>query len=51
MDINPAYGHFTSNTDEDASLEYEVVDPQCRQIKTDDIMIVRNPAYAETKFT
>ena len=50
MDVNPAYGNFTSNT-EDASLEYEVVEPQCRQIKTDDIMIVRNPAYAETKFT
>ena len=51
MDVNPAYDDFTSNTDEDASLEYEVMEPQCRQIKTDDITMVRNPAYAETKFT
>ena len=49
MDVNPAYGDFASNcvkTDE----EYEVVDIQSRQIKTDDIEIIRNPAYAETKF-
>ena len=53
MDVNPAYGNFTNNTiktDEDTGLEYEVVDIQARQVKTDDIKIVKNPAYAETKF-
>ena len=54
MDVNPAYGDFTNNsiiTDEDTGLEYEVVDPQTRRVKTDNnITMVRNPAYAETKF-
>ena len=53
MDINPAYGDFTNNTiktDEDMDQEYEVVDTQTRQVKTDDVKIVTNPAYAETKF-
>lgn len=51
MDVNPAYGDVTNNTDDNASLEYEDMEPQLRQIKTDDITMVRNPAYAETKFT
>ena len=53
MDVNPAYGDFTNNTiktDEDMDQEYEVMDTQTRQVKTDDVKIVTNPAYAETKF-
>ena len=53
MDVNPAYGDFTNNTiktDEDMDQEYEVMDIQTRQVKTDDVKIVTNPAYAETKF-
>ena len=53
MDINPAYGDFTSDsikTDEDTGLDYEVMDTQARQVKTDDIEMVTNPAYAETNF-
>ena len=52
MDINPAYEEATNKSvkaNEDA--EYETVDSQCRQIKTDDIKMAKNPAYAETKFT
>ena len=51
MDINPAYEEATNKSvkaNEDA--EYETVDSQCRQIKTDDIKMAKNPAYAETKF-
>ena len=53
MNVNPAYGDFTNNTatnDKDTDQEYEVVDAQTRRAKTDDIKIVTNPAYAETKF-
>ena len=51
MDVNPAYGDFTNNTIKiNEDTEYEVVDIQTRQVKTDDIKIVTNPAYAETKF-
>ena len=53
MDVNPAYGDFTNNTiktDENMDREYEAVDTQTRQVKTDDVKIVTNPAYAETKF-
>ena len=53
MDVNPAYSDFTNNTitnDEDTDLEYEVVDAQTRRVKTDDVKVVANPAYAETKF-
>ena len=50
MDLNPAYGDFARNSVKTDEEEYEVVDIQSRQIKTDDITIVRNPAYAETKF-
>ena len=53
MDVNPAYGDFTNNTiksDEDTGLEYEVVDTQTKQVKTDDVKMVTNPAYAETHF-
>ena len=51
MDIYPAYEEATNKSvkaNEDA--EYETVDLQCRQIKTDDIKMAKNPAYAETKF-
>ena len=53
MDVNPAYGNFTSNTiktDEDMDQEYEAVDTQTRRVKADDIKMDKNPAYAETKF-
>ena len=52
MDTNPAYSVFTNNStkDEDKGLEYEIVDSPSRQIKTDDIKMDENPAYAETKF-
>ena len=53
MDVNPAYGDFTNNTiktDENMDREYEAVDTQTRRVKTDDVKIVTNPAYAETKF-
>ena len=53
MDVNPAYDDITNNTiktDEDMDQEYEVMDTQTRQVKTDDVKIVTNPAYAETKF-
>ena len=53
MDVNPAYGDFTKNTiktDENMDREYEAVDTQTRRVKTDDVKIVTNPAYAETKF-
>ena len=51
MDVNPAYGDFASNSVKTDEEEYEVVDTQSRQIKTeDDIEMIRNPAYAETKF-
>ena len=43
MDANPAYGVTNKNIethDEDTDLEYEVMDSQPRQIKTDDITIV-----------
>ena len=52
MDINPAYEEATNRSvkaNEDA--EYETVDSQCRQIKTDDVEMAKNPAYAETNFT
>ena len=55
LEANRAYDegiHFadqTINAGNDA--EYEVVDTQSRQIKTDDINMVKNPAYAETTFT
>ena len=52
MDIYPAYEEATNKSvkaNEDA--EYETVDSQCRQIKTDDVEMAKNPAYAETKFT
>ena len=52
MDVNPAYGtgaYFTNKGTED--VEYEVVDSQSRQMKTDKIKMDINPAYAETKFT
>ena len=55
LEANPAYGEgirFASQTIKaDNDAEYEVVDTQSRQIKTDDIKLVKNPAYAETKFT
>ena len=53
MAVNPAYSDFTNNTitnDEDTDLEYEVMDAQTSQVKTDDVKTVTNPAYAETKF-
>ena len=53
VDVNPAYGDFTNNTitnDENTDQEYEIVDAQTIQVKTDDVKIVTNPAYAETKF-
>ena len=31
--------------------EYENLDPQFKQITTDDIKMDTNPAYAEAKFT
>lgn len=49
MDTNPANKSVKKH--EDTNLEYEVVDSQSRQIKTDDIALVKNPAYVETKFT
>ena len=53
LGANPAYGEgITDKTIKAGNdAEYEVVDTQSRQIKTDDIKLVKNPAYAETKFT
>ena len=55
LDANPAYGEGMRFADKTIKAgndaEYEVVDTQSRQIKTDDIKLVKNPAYAETKFT
>ena len=55
LEANPAYGegiHFADKTIKAGNdAEYEVVDTQSRQIKTDDIKLVKNPAYAETTFT
>ena len=54
MDTNPDYSEITNNntkTDEDNGPEYATVDLQSRQIKTDDIKMDKNPAYAETKLT
>jgi len=54
MDENPAYDKGTLFTNESSKtnedVEYEVVNPQSRQTKTDDIKMVENPAYAETRF-
>jgi len=59
IDENPVYGKGTlfnnecikANEDvEYEVVEYEVVDPQPRQIKTDDIKMDKNPAYVETRF-
>ena len=50
---DPAYSvctNITIKTDEDTDLEYIVEDTQTWQVKTDDIEIFKNPAYAETKF-
>ena len=50
---DPAYSVFTNitiKTDKDTDLEYKVEDTQTRQVKTDDIEIVKNPAHSETKF-
>ena len=57
MNVNPTYSDLTNNTynnvnvDEDTGLDYAVVEPRSRHIKTDGITMVGNPAYAETKFT
>ena len=55
LEANPAYDqgiHFADQTIKaDNDAEYEIVDTQSRQIKTDDIKLVKNPAYAETTFT
>ena len=52
MDASPAYNVFINNStkDEDKGLQYEIMDSPFRQIKTDDIKIDENPAYAETNF-
>ena len=55
MDTNPAYGvgfrtaGKTIKADDDG--EYETVDTQSRQVKTADVKMITNPAYAETTFT
>ena len=57
MNVNSTYSDLTNNTynnvniDEDTGLDYAVVEPRSRHIKTDGITMVGNPAYAETKFT
>ena len=55
LDVNPAYREGIRFADKtikaDNDAEYEVVDTQSRQIKTTDIKLVKNPAYAETTFT
>ena len=53
LEANPAYDEgITDKTIKAGNdAEYEVMDTQSRQIKTDDIKLVKNPAYAETKFT
>ena len=55
LQANPVYNegiHFVDqNIKAGNDAEYEVVDTQSRQIKTDDITLVENPAYAETTFT
>ena len=55
LEANPAYDqgiHFADQTIKAGNdAEYEIVGIQSRQIKTDDIKLVENPAYAETKFT
>ena len=52
---NPAHDegiHFTDQTIKAGNdAQYEIVNTQSRQITTDDIKLVKNPAYAETTFT
>jgi len=54
MDENPAYDKGTVFTNESNKAnedeEYEVLGPESRQTKTDDIKMVENPAYVETRF-
>ena len=55
LEANPAYDQGIRFADKTIKAgndaEYEVVDTQSRQIKTDDINMVKNPAYAEATFT
>ena len=59
MDENPAYDKGTVFTNECIKanedveyedVEYEIMDPQSRQTKTDDIKMDENPSYVETRF-
>ena len=52
-DVNPTHSSFTNNsveTDEEIGSEYEVMESQSRQVKTNDITMTTNPAYVETEF-
>jgi len=55
MDTNPAYGVGFRTADKTIKAgddrEYETVDTQSRQVKTADVKMITNPAYAETTFT
>ena len=54
-DYNPAHGegvHFADQTIKAGNdARYEIVNTQSRQITTDDIKLIKHPAYAETTFT
>ena len=54
--VTGACNHQVKNSDnsgrnnEDTGWEHEVMESQSRQIKTDDIKVMTNPAYVEAKF-
>ena len=53
MNVNPTISDLTDNSgrnNEDTGWEHKVMESQSRQIKTDDIKVMTNPAYVEAKF-
>ena len=51
--VNPTYSDITNSsikTNEDASSEYEVMESHSRQVKTEDIEVMINPACVQTEF-
>ena len=53
MNVNPTISDLANNSgrnNEDTGWENEVMESQSRQMKTDDIKVMTNPAYVEAKF-
>ena len=51
--VNPTYSDLTNSsikTNEDTSSEYEVMESHSRQVKTEDIKVMINPACVQTEF-